>query len=420
MELTVHIDELAFGGDGVGRLPSGKVIFVRGAAPGELLSVRVLEEKSSHVRAVTEQVLRPSLERCEPGCSVAGQCGGCSWMHLTAEAQRSWKRKLLARELLRASVITDEAAVAGMASGLELGYRIRVRLHVRGGRFGTLRARSHDVVPLRRCPVMSRPLERLALELGEHIERAPPDDADVELYVDAMGRRGLYVSQMNRSQTSTWEDLARSARVDSLCITHRKGRPGRRPASGTTLEERSLDRSLAFEPGLFVQSNREMSSRLVEEVLRVADRGGRSFAEVYAGVGHFTVHLASRFQRGAAFEQDPGAVAMLRRNLGEAATRVRAIARRDVDCVQELLAMAPIELLVVDPPRAGMKPLLSPIFSERKGLPERVVMVSCHPMSAVRDLTHLVRNAGYRLVRVLPCDLFPQTHHLELVAVLER
>lgn len=420
MQLTIHIDELAFGGDGVGRLPSGKVVFVRGGAPGELLSARILDEKRSHVRAVAEQVHRSSLDRCEPICAVAGRCGGCSWMHLTAAAQRTWKRKLLARELLRANVIDDGVAVADVASGAEHGYRVRCRLHIRGGRFGTLGAGSHDVVTLRRCPVMSPPLERFALELAEHVELVRPRDADVELYVDATGRRGLYVSRCDPKMAKSWEELARSIGVEALGFDMRQGRRPRRSVTGAALEERSAGRPLAFEPGLFVQSNREMNSRLVMEVLSAADRGGRTFAEVYAGVGNFTVHLAEIFEGGAAFERDGRAVAMLRRNLGEVATRVRSKACDDIVAAKELSSMGQLDLLVVDPPRAGMKPLSSHFFSSAKHPPERVVMVSCHPMSAVRDLSLLVRHAEYQVVTVLPFDLFPQTHHLELVAVLER
>lgn len=341
-------------------------------------------------------------------------------MHLSVATQRSWKRKLLARELLRASVIDDEATVADVVSGAEQGYRIRSRLHMRGGRFGTLGARSHEVVPLCHCPVMSPPLERFALDLGENVEQARPGDAEVELYVDAAGRRGLFVSRFDKRMAKSWEELARSVAVEALVLDIREGRRGPRPFRIGALEERSDGRALAFEPGLFVQSNREMNSRLVQAVLSDADQGGRTFAEVYAGVGNFTVHLASRFEGGAAFERDKRAVTMLQRNLGDAATRVRAKACHDTDAARSLSTMGQIDLLVVDPPRAGMKPLANGFFCSTKHLPERVAMVSCHPMSAVRDLSLLVHSAGYRLVTIVPVDLFPQTHHLELVAVLER
>jgi 23S rRNA (uracil1939-C5)-methyltransferase len=141
---------------------------------------------------------------------------------------------------------------------------------------------------------------------------------------------------------------------------------------------------------------------------------------VYAGVGNFTVHLAAMFEQGAAFERDSRAIELLRQNLGAHAPRVRAEACRDTGAAKKLSTMESVDVLVVDPPRAGMKPLLSRFFASTRGLPQRVVMVSCHPMSAVRDIANLVRSAGYEVIRVVPCDLFPQTHHLELVAVLKR
>lgn len=429
--VELETEDLAFGGAAVARLSSGKAVFVHGAAPRERVRAYVVEERRSLAVAVCEEVLRPSPDRaCAPGaCEHAGRCGGCTWAHLDLAAQRRWKRTLLARELVRARLLgaEDDERIGEMVAGAGLGFRTRCRLHLFGGRLGPMAARSHEVVPFEGCPALAPPLERFALELGAALTgdsgASRPADADVELYVDAAGQRGLFVSPRTGGAgegAQAWERVAAALGVASLRI----GSGARR---GALLEEHSAGAAIAFEPGQFVQTNREMNDRLVEAVVAGAAPGAgpeRGVAEVYAGVGNFTVHLAGLFGRGVAFEGDARSVELLRRNLGTAAARVEAVAARD-DRAAKRLAATPVDVLVADPPRAGMKPL-RPVFdparrSRRAGPPpSRVVMVSCHPMAAVRDLAHLVRESGYSLVSVTPIDVFSQTHHLELVGVVER
>jgi tRNA/tmRNA/rRNA uracil-C5-methylase (TrmA/RlmC/RlmD family) len=407
--VELEVEGLAFGGAAVARLPSGKAVLVHGAAPSERVRARIVADRRSLSFAVCEGVLRPSPDRVEPVCPAAGRCGGCTWMHVEVGAQRRWKRALLARELVRAELVGSEAdtRLGEVVAGAALGFRTRCRLHLVRGRLGTLAARSHEVVELSRCPVLAPSLERFALELGAAVATARLADADVELYVDAAGRRGLALSAGGAA--AGWDRVAADLGVAAL------------------LEERSAGATIAFEPGSFVQTNREMNDPLVQAVLAgAAPCAGpdRLFAEVYAGVGNLTVHLAELFGRGAAFERDRRSVAALRRNLGPAGARVEAVAARD-DRAARRLSATRFDLLVADPPRAGMAPLREVLLERRRPRrggppPARVVMASCHPMAAVRDLAHLVRVAGYRLVAVTPIDVFPQTHHLELVAVMER
>lgn len=193
-----------------------------------------------------------------------------------------------------------------------------------------------------------------------------------------------------------------------------KGQRGKGSA-GPLLHEDSRGRRLAFEPGVFVQANRQMNAHLVGEAVRLAGSGGR-FLEVYAGAGNITVHLAELFERGEACEGDRRAAHLLEDNLSGGAGRVEV--RRESDRRTALRRAGPPEpdLLLVNPPRAGMRALMPLVEGV---VPARVVMVSCHPMAAVRDMKTLAA-AGYRLVEVRPLDFFPQTDHLEVVTLLER
>jgi 23S rRNA (uracil1939-C5)-methyltransferase len=396
----------------VGRLPAGKALFVPGTLPGERVRVRLVEEKASFARGVVVELLETAPERVRPRCPAAGSCGGCSWQHVALEAQRDWKRRLLTGELLRHGVLSAGEAVAPVAGGEGFGHRTRTRLHRRAARFGTMVRRSHQVIPLEACPVLAPELERFALEVGRALRQEAHADADLELYVDARGARGLYVEPSGRVDWRPWERVA--TRTDVRALRFRGHLTG--PGVGDALEEDSLGMPLFFEPGVFVQTNRAMNARLVSETLRAAGQGG-SFAEVYAGAGNLTLHLVEGFARGVVSEENPASAAWLERNLQGSGAHLEVRAEADSLTCQVLCSRPPVEVLVVDPPRAGIRPLY-PLFQAAP--PHRVVMASCHPMAAVRDLGVLVREHGYRLESLVAIDLFPQTDHLELVATLVR
>lgn len=409
MTERVHIDALAFGGYGIGRLTSGKVVFVTRAAPGDTLEIRIDRDKSSHAFGSIVAILEPSPERTDPACESAELCGGCPWQHLPLQVQRSWKRRLLAQELTRAGLQADPGDVAEVTGGDPLGFRTRTRLHHRCGTLGTMEHRSNSVVPFSSCAVLAPELQRFASEAASTVSATIPD-AEVELITDSLGQRGMLVT--TEGPARAWDGIA----ADLGVFSHRIRRPGADAPGprGRLLFEDSAGTPLAFEPGVFVQTNRQANTILVTEAMAQAS-GGERFAEVYAGAGNFTVHLATRYARGTASESDPTGSRMLRTNLKPISTSIDVRNETDTDAARALAAMPSLDLLFADPPRAGMRALY-PLFGSQP--PRRVTMVSCHPMAAVRDMAHLVDSAGYTLEKVVPVDMFPQSDHLEIVASL--
>lgn len=392
----------------MGRLASGKVVLVAGAAPGDVVRVRLTAERRTVAFADVAEVVEPSEQRVEPPCALAGVCGGCSWAHLSVQAQRAHKRALLADSLAEAGV---DAPVEEMACGSGLAYRCRVRLHRRGRVVGTMRGGSHEVLALERCGVLAGGLERLARDLAALSASLPAIDAEIELYSDADARPGMWVGVDDPISAPTWQRAARELGVHAVHVQGTREAPG----GQRWLVERSGTRRFEFLPGVFVQANREMNGVLAGEVARRAGRGRRC-AEVYAGAGNLTVHLARGFESGWAAEPDRRAVRALRRNVASAGGALDVVAERDRRSGRRLARDERLDALVVDPPRSGMRPLLAGVDRAR---PRRVVMVSCHPAAAVRDLGALV-DMGYSPRSVRPIDMFPHTPHLELVALLER
>ena len=408
MTARVRIDSLAFGGWGVGRLAGGKAVLVEAAAPGDLVEIHIERDRRSHATASIKTIIEPSPDRVDPPCDRAGRCGGCTWLHLPASVQRSWKRTLVTEALSRAGL--DAGGIEEVQGGAASGYRTRARLHLRRGVLGTMQRRSHAVVPFASCPVLAPDVEALAADLAESVDGADLPDSDVEVYADALGQRGMLVTTSGPARG--WDAAASRAGV----FSHRVRRPRSKSEApeGRLLFEDSAGALVAFEPGVFVQTNREANGMLAREVARAAGEG-RSFAEVYAGAGNLTVHLARAFTSGSAAEHDPAGARMLRRNLRALDTPVSVHEEADAASAKRLAAGPAADALVVDPPRSGMRPLYGVLDSAP---PARVVMVSCHPMAAVRDIARMVRSAGYRLERVVPIDMFPNTAHLEIVALL--
>ncbi len=406
----VRIEGLSWGGRGVGHLGSGKVVMVAGAAPGDLVRAAVTEEKASYALADVDGILEPG-ERVEPACALAGRCGGCGWQHVPVAAQRRWKRDLLAAEIERRG-IGPAGAVGEVIAGAASGFRVRTRLHRRGTVTGYAAAGSSEIVRFAACPVLAAPLQEFACSLAAALEGGPCGDADLELYVDVRGRRGLQVADTGRTGRAAWEGLAAGLGVHTLAIS--RGRRTIAIPGDASLVEDSAGLDLGFQPGVFVQTNREMNARLVRAVVEGAGEGA-SFAEVYAGAGNFTLHLAGRFSSGTAAEPDGPSARWLARNLAGAG-RVRAVREDDASAAARLASGRRVDLLLADPPRAGMRPLHG-VFASSP--PRRFVLVSCHPMAAVRDMEHLAR-LRYGLESLTPIDVFPQTPHLEIVAVMSR
>jgi 23S rRNA (uracil1939-C5)-methyltransferase len=375
------IDELAAGGDGVGRGPDGRVVFVPFTAPGDRVRVRVTESRARFARGSVESLLAPGSQRSDPVCPVFGSCGGCAWQHVAYSAQLAAKAKILEDALRRLGRLEPPGPIEITPSPSPYGYRGRARVFAQAGRVGWRRRRSHTVCATTRCPVL---LPALDQKLHELALRPPPRDGEWEL---AFG-----------------DGQARAAAL------------GRRSRERIFLEV--AGERIGISPGVFAQANALLLPALAARLLELAGAGDRAL-ELYAGAGCFTLPLARRFQRLTALEASPEAVRDLRANLEEAGientsvlgeTLERAFERGDLSAIEP-------EALVLDPPRAGLP---EGAVDALAGLnPARVVYLSCDPATLARDLALWV-GRGWALRSLEGFDLFPQTPHVEGLALLER
>ncbi len=384
LELTV--ERLAAGGDGVARSPDGVTVFVPLAAPGDRLRVRVTETRRRYRRAEIVEVLAPGAARVPPRCAAFGRCGGCAWQHLDYAAQLDAKRAILADALQRIGGHTLDRRPDIVPSPEPYGYRMRARVLARRGTVGYRARRSHELCATSECPVLA---PGLLAALDEVRERTA-----------------------SRREFSEWEIGLGS---DGAVHVAESGAPPVTSDPSSAILEVGAD-ALLLSPGTFSQANGLLWDALHERVVEAAGRGERVL-ELYAGAGFFTLGLARRFGRVVAVESSRSAAADLRGNLSRAGIRDVDVIEAAVERVVPRRIDTRPDVVVLDPPRAGLP---EPVCRGIADLtPRRIVYLSCDPATLARDTARLVAH-GYALERTEGFDLFPQTAHLEALAVLER
>ncbi len=406
--VDLRLTTMAHGGAALGRA-EGRVVFVPYAIPGERVRVEIVEAHRRWAKGRLVEVLEPSPHRVEPPCPYFGPggCGGCHLQHIAYEAQVSFKEEVVADQMVRLGGLSA-AVVQGIVAAAEpWGYRNHIQLHpTEGGRLGFLRAESHRVVPVEECLLT----EPLLDDLWAALDMEWPQLARLSLRCGVATGDLMAIFELDH-----YEDF--DIRVDFAvsCVLLL--------ADGETvvlmglpyLRERVAGRSYRISAGSFFQVNTggaEALVALVDEFL--APTGDETLLDLYCGVGLFGLALAPKVGRVIGVEASPGACADFRDNAqGLSHVEVReGQVQAVLPDVQER-----VDLLILDPPRSGAG---AGVVAEIARLaPRRIAYVSCDPATLARDARALV-DAGFRLERVQPVDLFPQTYHIESVALFTR
>ncbi|WP_269856552.1 class I SAM-dependent RNA methyltransferase [Streptomyces sp. RPT161] len=419
----VEVGPVAHGGHCIAR-HEGRVLFVRHALPGERVIAQVTEggEDSRFLRADAVEVLHASDDRVAAPCpfSGPGRCGGCDWQHVAPGAQRRLKVAVVTEQLARLAGLTPEEAgwdgtvepAPGdkVAKGQVPAWRTRVQYAVDAeGRAGLRRHRSHEVEPIDRCLIAAPGVSELGVESRdwtgvaavEAIAATGSSDRQV-IVTPAPGGR-LPIVELDRPVSVL--------RVDEQGGVHRVHGRG-------FVRERAIDRTWRVGSGGFWQVHPQAADILVGAVLDgLKPRKGETALDLYCGVGLFAGALRERLgDRGAvlAVESDKRAVEDARHNLADL-DRVR-IELGKVEHVLPRTGITEADLVVLDPPRAGAgKPTVRHLASLT---PRRIAYVACDPAALARDLSYFAAE-GYHPVSLRAFDLFPMTHHVECVAILE-
>jgi 23S rRNA (uracil1939-C5)-methyltransferase len=401
----VRILRLAAGGDGVGKLPDGRTVFVPRTAPGDLVEITALREYKRFARARVARVVEPSPHRVEPRCPhyVHDECGGCQLQHVDDETQLASRRSFVGDALRRIAKreVPDPPIVPAEKT---YDYRTKLTLHVEPGgrRIGLHRYdRADQIFDLKWCHITVPELMELWQVVRKLRSLLPAQVEQVVLRLDRRGERHLLArvgeGEVWAGAERLYRELERNGTPATIWWQPRGGAP--RAMAGS---------SEAFPATVFEQVHPEMGDRVREfAVQQLGDVSGRKVWDLYAGIGETTAQLIAR---GATVES----VELDRRAVAEAEAR-GPTARRLAGRVEDLLRkLEKPDLVIANPPRTGMDERVAAELERVR--PERVVYISCDPATLARDLLRLEH---FQLARVQAFDLFPQTTHVETVAVLE-
>jgi len=432
--LRVAIERLVFQGAGLGRLPDGRVVFVPYTAPGDEVEVEVTEIRDDYVRAGLVRVLNPAPVRAAPDCRYFGTCGGCHWQHLVYASQLEWKRDILRELLARVGKLPDVPMSAPIAPAGPWEYRGRAqfkvsktdRLHI-----GFHQRETHRVVDIDRCPLLDARLNRVLGVLRRMRDPALPKlfPRLREVWVAVgTGTGEAVVSLFARTQDRAAIRLLFHrirAEVPTLQgVVLLDGDPRQHPrfvdrhGHGAIMEQVG-DHRFRVDATAFFQISSLAAAALTRLVIEgAALTGTERVLDLYGGVGTFTLPLTRLAKEVVGVEANAVAAADARHNLrSNGCDGARIVQAQTEQALPGLAQEGPWDLVVLDPPRQGVSRRVLDLIANM-AVP-RLVYVSCDPSTLARDLGILVP-AGYRCTGLTPVDLFPQTFHLESVAVLER
>jgi len=401
----------AHGGAAVAR-DDGKVWLVNYALPGEVVEAEPRGRQGGVAVAAATRVLEPSPHRVEPPCPYFGACGGCQLQHAAYQHQLELKRQVVEEAWSRAGLrLPPDTAVLGMEDPWR--YRIRGEFEAvatpHGWRFGFHRLRSHSVLPIDSCLIHDQRIERALPAFARAADELQLTGLqNLLLTVEPTGR-GLLWRLRFHGREPRWPRDEFAHRVAELL-----------PDAALLDDAISLEFwNLTFRvrSDTFVQTNYRQMLALYRTALdMLASRPGDRVLDLYAGIGTLSVAMAHETAGVTAIEENPRAVQLGRLNARINSARVEYLPGK-VETVLRGVRLGQHQAVLLDPPRAGCEPeALAELI--RLG-PERLVYVSCEPSTHARDLIGLVRG-GYRVRRAAIVDMFPQTYHIESVALLER
>ena len=366
--VKVEITDMAFGGDGVGKV-DGFVVFVPFVIVGELALVEITERKSDFARARLLQVITPSPDRVDPKCQYFGECGGCQYQHIDYEAQGRIKLEQVRNLFARVGGFAPEVVDELIPCPAPYGYRNRIMIRRQWDKFqqkaiyGFLRTESRLVVDLERCEIAEEALN----EQLQQVREGPPPRNMQKIVL--------------RMMPDDWE-------------LHRDS---------------------------FFQNNFALLPKLVDTVRDcLADAGTKHLVDAYCGIGFFSLSLADLVEGFVGIDIDKQCILPARNNLAARGIKNgEFIQGKTEEHIDALLERFPANdtTLILDPPRKGVHKEGLEMLANAK--PRQVIYVSCHPATLARDLKWLCEQ-GYELKSVTPLDMFPQTQHVECVADLRH
>lgn len=425
-KLALDVTQLDHLGAGIAH-HDGKIVFINGALPGETVSVQLTEQKKKFARAKLLKIQKVSAERVEPACPHFAQCGGCDLQHLNLDAQRTHKANTLV-DLVAKFAQTQASEICQPLTDSPWHYRRRARLatwydkstkHIS---LGFRASSSSKVVEIQSCAVLAEPLSALIPELAfllnqlsgkkalGHVELTEADNGNFVVL-----RVTKVLSDKDKARLvefATKHQVIVLLQDDDGQCEHLNG-AGELPYYGFDGSQVKLD----FSPGNFIQVNGKVNQAMVNQAVAwLSPQAGERVLDLFCGIGNFSIPLAVNGAEVIGVEGVPAMVERARLNAKQSGLENVSFYHADLSAdLSKEPWLGKVDKMLIDPARAGAYESMQAL---NKLKPKALVYVSCNPASLARD-SEVILKQGYQLKKIGLIDMFPQTHHLESMALFE-
>jgi 23S rRNA (uracil1939-C5)-methyltransferase len=428
------IDSLSHEGRGVAHI-DGKATFISGALPGEKVSFIYILQKRNHAEGVVKEIIEPSPDRVEPKCPHYAICGGCSLQHLSSEAQIKYKQKSMLDGLKHIGKVEPKEIFDPITGDL-WAYRSRARLGVRYVAkqdkvlIGFRQRQGKALADMDSCEVLPQSIGKKLHLFQTFIYKLESRDSISQIEVaigdDAIALIVRHLKPLSGQDQTMWIAFAKehgyqlylqAKGPESIHCVYSEDK------HQLYFHHKEFNCKIHFKPQDFFQVNASINRQMVPRVLQLLNlTGTETVLDLFCGLGNFTLPIARNAKHVTGIEGDLGMV-----NRARQMATVNGVTNSDY-FVSNLMAEAKdlksepwlkkkYDCIVLDPPRSGAKEIIQH-FGKLKA--KRIVYISCHPATLARDAGELVHTHGYKLVGAGVMDMFPQTAHVESIAVFER
>ncbi len=434
---AINITSFINGGWGLAKLDDGRRLMVRYVLPGEIVAARQIKDKGSYVIADLHRLESEAAGRVRPLCPLYGICGGCDLQHASYPLQLTLKQQIITELVSRQCGLGENIAklVAPVVASPDIReYRQRIRLHVCQGQLGYLGSRQHyDFVAVTCCPIAKREINELLDELGhtQFAARLFEHCSMVELsWNPATGKVTMLCSMSRKprpADRNTAAQLVAScemlerifAKGDNFSQTPLAPKDNDAVLSFEISGHTPLPLHLSWEVGGFCQVNlrqNETMVRLVKQLAAVTPKD--DLLDLFCGMGNFSLPLAAEARSLLGVEGQGSAVRSAQRNLDQTTFSKISFVKNPIhEFCRQLVAESQIfDTIILDPPRQGVPGLASELAQLCR---QKMIYISCDPATLCRDLAALCKT-GFTIKRIIPIDMFPQTHHVETVVLMEK
>jgi tRNA/tmRNA/rRNA uracil-C5-methylase (TrmA/RlmC/RlmD family) len=383
--VTIKIESIAFGGEGVGRMDNF-VVFVPFSAPGDELEIEFTGQKKKFSRGKILKIIKPSPMRVMPLCRYYESCGGCCYQHLDYEHQLSIKKKQVEESFWKIGKMASPSVLEPIAAPKVYHYRGKAQYHAEavpnGWKIGFLDISGGKLVDIERCEIMEETINEKMRLLRENKQLRSNTDAQLTIWSDS------FVDKPCKK-----ESIVRVVKEKNFLV----------PRDG------------------FFQANLYLTDQLVDEVCRLAATTKiTTLVDAYCGSGLFSIFLAPYAENVIGIEISEKSVQYAQINAENAGVKNIKFVHGDIENVLQekfLPSGNKIDLMVLDPPRIGCEKAVLKAMAAWQ--PQKIIYISCNPATQARDVKYL-NECGYDLQSLLPVDMFPQTEHIEVIGFMTQ